>query len=762
MKRSVLPLSVLLVAICLVCQQRCTLASIVATGSCGPGAPASWASSTTAWVGSTSDGTLTVDSDSDLLSGEISLGYHPGRTGVVTVDGPGSTWSNQWRMYVGRGGSGTLNITNGAAVNMGSYGVGYIGYESGSTGAITVDGADSTFYSGESLYVGDAGHGTLNINGGAQVTVDYNTHVAAYPGATGAIQFGAGGGTLTTGSLWASANQVSGTGTINVRGLVSDFDLVFDSPASLTQTLAWNSLPGQDVTIELDLTDPLLNDALGAGYQGTGSLTIRNGMKLDSFEGSVAYAPGSTGVVNIEGSGTEWSPWAGLSVGGGGQGTLNITGGAAVRSGYGWVGSETGATGVVNVDGAGSEWANDGRIYLGDEGNGTLNVTNGAAVSNWDFIDVGNAGSGTLNITGGGSVVTEGQAYLGSSFGSVGAATVAGAGSTWTIARWLEIGSDGKGILDITDGGAVSTGNGGVSLAWWADSEAIVKVDGNGSTWTNTGELEFGEGTGQLRITNGGTVAASDLSLSASSLLAIDIGKGSLMNLGTGEITNDGRVRMTAGADAAPGDYSPINAGSWGGSGVYEPIGGLWDTSSHVFTVAELIGGAAGTQIEIDLADAQRIVIDDAQTGWSVGASFAPTAASTTLKLEASPISGDSRSALESLLEPDQSLLAGWEFLATEGYSPGDPAYLSFDIGAGFLLDNLMVWHDDGAGWDSYAAPDLTYDGQHANFAVLGFSGYALSSAAVPEPSTLAMLASGLVGVLVYARRRSRPTVPAK
>ena len=55
-------------------------------------------------------------------------------------------------MYVGRGGSGTLNVTNGAAVSMGSYGVGYIGYESGSTGVVTVDGADSTFYSGQTLH----------------------------------------------------------------------------------------------------------------------------------------------------------------------------------------------------------------------------------------------------------------------------------------------------------------------------------------------------------------------------------------------------------------------------------------------------------------------------------------------------------------------------------------------------------------------------------------------------------------------------------
>ncbi len=425
---------------------------------------------------------------------------------------------------------------------------------------------------------------------------------------------------------------------------------------------------------------------------------------------------------------------------GGGDGDKAVLTGPAVElESYGPPAEmkRSGSTGVVTVDGPDSTFYSGESLYVGESGHGTLNIKDR------------------------GSVVSEGQAYLGSYLGSVGTATVAGAGSTWSIADWFEIGIDGKGILDIRNGGAASIGDGGVSLAWWAGSEAVVKVDGNGSTWTNTGELEFGEGAGQLRITNGGAVAASDLSLSASSLLAIDIGKGSLLNLGGGTITNDGMVRMAAGADVAPGDYSPINAGSWVGGRVYEPIGGVWDTSSHVFTVAELITGAAGTQIETDLADAQRIAVDDAQTGWSVGASFAPTATSTTLKLEASPITGDSRSSLESLLGPDQSLLAGWEFLITEGYSPGDPAYLSFDIGAGFLLDNLMLLHDDSAGWDSFTVTDLTYDGRYANFSVLGFSGYALSSAAVSEPATLAMLASALVTVLVCGRRQCRAATRA-
>jgi len=62
-----------------------------------------------------------------------------------------------------------------------------------------------------------------------------------YEGSTGAINFGTNGGTLTTGSLAASPSQLTGTGTINTRGLVSDLDLVFDSSASLNQTITFNN-----------------------------------------------------------------------------------------------------------------------------------------------------------------------------------------------------------------------------------------------------------------------------------------------------------------------------------------------------------------------------------------------------------------------------------------------------------------------------------------------------------------------------------------
>ena len=60
-----------------------------------------------------------------------------------------------------------------------------------------------------------------------------------YPGepGLGTINFGNGGATVTTGSLTMLGIQMSGSATINTRGLIAETNFVFDSTASLKQTL---------------------------------------------------------------------------------------------------------------------------------------------------------------------------------------------------------------------------------------------------------------------------------------------------------------------------------------------------------------------------------------------------------------------------------------------------------------------------------------------------------------------------------------------
>ena len=418
----------------------------------------------------------------------------------------------------------------------------------------TVNGPGSTWTSGSDLAVGNSGAGTLNVTNGGAVSIAGTTYVGYGAGSTGAINFGANGGALTTWSLAASPSQLTGSGTINTRGLVSDVNLVFDSAASLKQTLTINNQPGQNITVNLDMASaPSTNGALGAGWQGNGSLTIE--------------------------------------------------GGVAVNSQVGYLGYDGNSTGVATVEGAGSKWTNSSNLSVGDSGSGTLTVASGGSVSCGGTLYVGNSGSGTLTVASGGSLSSGGDATIGGNTGSTGAVTVTGAGSIWNNGGHLYVGSSGNGTLNITAGGVVGDGPYWAYLGYGSGSTGVATVNGVGSTWTNSGSLVVGNsGTGTLTIAGGGAVAATGFSIyNSQSLLAIDVGNGSRLTVTGGTITNDATVRILAGARPAAGTtFTPISAATWSGSGTYQAIGGTWNASSHVFTVSDAVAGTAGTPVAID------------------------------------------------------------------------------------------------------------------------------------------------------------------
>ena len=802
-------------------------AAITATGNVSPANPATWTSDTIGYVGfTTSSGSVNVGGGSNLVSKYCCIGaLWPG---VATVDGTGSTWTNGSDLTVGYADSGTLNISGGGAVtvggatyvafnpgftgaiNFGSGGgtlttqslyasptqltgtgtinanglvsdvdlvfdsaislsqtlnfnqpgqnitvnlttggdlgagatgsgsltikngitinshSGCLGYAFGSNGVAAVDGAGSTWANSSDLTVGDFGNGTLIISGGAAVTVNGATYVARQSSwSIGAIKFGSGGGTLTTTSLVASPNQLTGTGTINAHGLVSDLDLVFDSTASLSQTLNF-SQSGQNIALNLDMgANPSKNGYLGAGATGSGSLTICKGVTVKSDSGYLGYSPGSVGVATVEGTGSMWTT-SGLTVGNFGSGTLNITGGGTVN-GVGYVGYLSGSNGVVTVDGTNSTWNNSGgELYVGFEGCGSLNITRGGTVNSVG-VEIGDQSTGVV--------------------------TVDGSASTWNNnSGMFEVGLYGSGTLNITGGGTVNSGNQAAYVGVGMPGAGVVTVDGAGSTWNNVGRLYVYKGA--LNVSGGGAVTAAYVWVRSGCVLGIDVGNGSSVTLsGNGTFANSGTVRVLAGAGATTGkQYSPISATTWSDSGgTYQALGGKWDSSSHVFTVSDFKTGTAGTPLSIDLASEQRVLIGDGGTD-PVGASFLASTSSKLLTLTATTIGSDAVTALDKLLDPHQALLSGWQFAFSSGYAAGDPAYLSFDVGAGYSRNGLEVWHYDGTDWTEFDASDLTYDGTYASFTVTGFSGYAVTT--VPEPGTLALLVAAGVGLLAYARQK--------
>jgi outer membrane autotransporter protein len=221
-------------------------------------------------------------------------------------------------------------------------------------------------------------------------------------------------------------------------------------------------------------TDP---NALYIGQGGTGSLVIEKGETVASGQdnndqsGSVlGFSKGDAGALTVDGgtwhdSVTDSNAPSGrgtTAIGGGGNGTVDIKNGGKASTMFINIGQNQGSTGIVTVDGSGSE------LYA------TADSSSG--------ITVGTNGTGTLNVTNGGKVTSNTTSGLGDGQGSSGTVNVSGKGSNFTIQDGaLNVGRQGTGELNITSGGTVNSQSGGIGTE--AGSVGTATVNGAGSVW---------------------------------------------------------------------------------------------------------------------------------------------------------------------------------------------------------------------------------------------------------------------------------------
>ncbi|MBN2022324.1 MAG: PEP-CTERM sorting domain-containing protein [Pirellulales bacterium] len=218
MKRSVFLLAMLFGVLCSLGQLEPAHATVTWSGDLNPADPTEWTLGTYGYVGDRGSGALSVTNGSGVMTGYGHIGSSPGATGLVAVEGAGSTWMNSRELHVGRYGSGILNVTGGGAVTSGDFS--YVGVQADSTGQVTVDGAGSTWTNQGSLYVGCSGYGTLTITNGGAVR-DLRGFVGDNSGSTGNVTVDG------IGSTWTNDLRLylgyHGSGTLNVAngGLVS-------------------------------------------------------------------------------------------------------------------------------------------------------------------------------------------------------------------------------------------------------------------------------------------------------------------------------------------------------------------------------------------------------------------------------------------------------------------------------------------------------------------------------------------------------------
>jgi T5SS/PEP-CTERM-associated repeat protein len=468
----------------------------------------------TFYVGEDGTGTLRILEGGSVSNVEGHVGYDVGSTGTVLVDGAGSTWTNSGDLTVGRDGDGTLDITGGGLVQNSN---GYIGRSVGnggdSMGAVTVNGAGSTWTNSNFVYVGydNGGEGSLSVEAGGTVTctTGFVGNVAGSHGT--AIVDGLGSKWTTSGTLAVGdgALTISNSGAVVTNGLFGTLAAESTSDAEVTvvgQGSSW-SLVGALLTV---------------GFGGTAAVNILNGGNVASFDARVAADAGSNGTVLVSGAGSTWTIGRRLGVGGdagslvsGGTATLNIHPGGTVNVAQNIV---IFAGGLLRLEGGTLDAAT-----VSFNGGGTFNFL-----------------SGTLHVgTYNGSLVNQGGTLAPGH--SAGTTTIAGSYAQQAAgALAIEIGGTAPGsTYDVVNISSIAGISGQLQLALL---NGFVPSASNTFTVLTAASGVFGT---FANVANGERLATSD-------------GLGSfLVNYGPGSAFTANQIVLSAFQEAAlPGDFN--------------------------------------------------------------------------------------------------------------------------------------------------------------------------------------------------------------
>ena len=177
--------------------------------------PTTWTSNASATIGGHGYGAVSITDGDEVSIGDAYIGWHSGSIGEVTVDGvPGFRRCTTARyLRVGYLGSGTLNITEGGCV-AGNGLASIIGNGAISTGEVTVDGLGSNWINDSILYIGCSGVGSLYVTAGGTVSNDDIGYIGYMSGSTGEVTVDG------TGSTWTNNSDLhvghEGIGSLNV------------------------------------------------------------------------------------------------------------------------------------------------------------------------------------------------------------------------------------------------------------------------------------------------------------------------------------------------------------------------------------------------------------------------------------------------------------------------------------------------------------------------------------------------------------------
>ena len=443
-----------------------------------------------------------------ILSRGATLGASSaaGSSSTVTAFGADSTWSNRGDFVVGDYGNGTLRIAMGGQVA--NTGDGFIARQAGSTGAVSISGAVSTWtgtgwlitgaassWTGTGgLTVGEWGAGVLTLADGGRLVVP-SVQVASKPGSSGTLVIGAAAGQTAAAAGILDASTVtfgSGSGTIVFNH--TDAGYLFSAEISGNGTV--NQLAGTTILTGANTYTGGTTIASGA------TLQIGNGGTSGSVAGDVANngtlvfarADASTFGSEISGAGNVLVRSGIVAV----TGNNTHTGGTTIASGA-----------TLQIGNGGASGAVAGNIAA----LGTLILNLSSAVTYGGVL----SGNGLVRQVGSGSTMLTGDSsgFAGNTRVEGGILSVNGRlGGTLTVLAGGQLQGTGT-ISDVILSGTVAPGNsigtlnvGNITFQAGSIYQVEVNAAGQSDKIVAMGTATINGGTVQV-LTGAGTYAPS-------------------------------------------------------------------------------------------------------------------------------------------------------------------------------------------------------------------------------------------------------------
>jgi T5SS/PEP-CTERM-associated repeat protein len=529
----------------------------------------------------TSGNTTNISSGTNPYSSTVVGNQAGASNNQLNVFNSGTVLTNTGNLTIGNAGSSnSLVISNqGSVVNSN----GFVGYSS-SNNNVLVTGTGSTWSNTDRLVVGLGGSGNrLVITNGASV-VNSNTTIGWYAGSNSAVVKGLGSTWTNTGIMLVGENAGGNTLDVLDQGKLSSVGGVIGNGSSNNR-------------IQVSGSNSVWSNSLGLTIGNGGSsnsLVISNEASVVNTVGNIGYtASASNNIVTVTGTNSAWTNSGDLNVGYAGSGnSMVISNQGSVVNSSGFIGLTSNSTNnSVFVTGTNSSWSNSSLLLIGYNGSSnSLVITNGGSVVNNSFGYIGYGSSNNIvTVTGTNSawtnrrdlyvgyisssnrmVISNGASVMVNSNGYIGTASpnnsvlVTGAGSAWTNTANLYIGASGSSnSLVISNGGRVVVNSNGYIGNGSGSSNNIVTVTGNGSAWTNLGNLFIGNGSNSgntLTVTNGGAVSAANIYINSGSTLRA---------FGANSIRSS--PLTLSGGTFEIGSYLEVESLIWNGGQIYMP-----------------------------------------------------------------------------------------------------------------------------------------------------------------------------------------------